>query len=175
MQVFEFFLLFGYLDTKVDRNSVHWKLYSFLRDIVLFCFHHCVYTDEIDHLHRKIIDFPLLFFRNIVFPTQSLKEKKFTFTMKVHYLIHYVDAMYKGGPLLNTCTLKQERCLSGFNKYLLGSNNRKNQLFSIATWYLFDFLRTALRQNVKKENIVANQKRITNIYGETAWSRWCYC
>lgn len=143
-QILEFFLLFSYLDSKVNRYGVHWGLYVLLREIVLFCFHPVVHEVELNQFHQNIVNFQLEFFKHIVFPTKNLsKNKKVTFVMKIHYLIHYVNAIYKCGPLLNSCTLKYERCLSGLNSFLVGSNNRKNQCFSIASWFILSFDRTA--------------------------------
>ena len=144
MQIFEFFLLFSFLDNKVPRSSTHWRLYTLLREIVLFCFHPVVHQSELKKFHSNVIDFQLEFFANIVFPTKDLcKSKKVTFVMKIHYLVHYVKAIYKSGPLLNSSTLKYERCLSGFKDFLLGSRNRKNQCFSIASWFALTFDRSA--------------------------------
>ena len=168
MQVLDFFLLFGYLDKCVDRRSVHWKLYRLLRDIILFCFHPVVYQRELPEIHRKIIDFQLIFFNKIVFPTKNMnKIKKITFTMKIHYIGHYVRAVFKSGPLLNSCTLKGERVLSSLNNYLIASNNRKNEAFTIASWYLYNFNTTAFR-NTDKYHVIRTVKidEIKDTFGD---------
>lgn len=129
MKILEFFIVFLFLDEKINRSSDHFKIISLLREIILFVFADAIARDELQEFHQKVIDFQKLYFETFT------KNGIETFTMKIHYLIHYKDAIEFSGPLCNNSTLKGERFLKLLKDYFRNSNCSKNTAFSTAQNY----------------------------------------
>lgn len=153
MQILDFFLAFAYLDTQVPRESFEFKIYTLLKEIIIFCFSDKIDVTKINDLEQKIIYFQKLVFDHIVEPSQNETNKKITFTMKLHWIKHYVVVMLAVGPLLNQCTLKNERFIHTLNNYLAGSNCTKNLPYSIAKWFSI-FFEKNFHSNPNEYNLI---------------------
>jgi hypothetical protein len=128
-QQIDFFLLFGFLDDEIDRDCEEWKVYELAREIYIFFSSESYSFEELDEIKVKIEIFSELFYVKFV------KTKITTFTMKVHFLIHYVDWAIKLGPLERYRTTKYERFHQPHKKSQLLNAQFKNKPFSIGKWY----------------------------------------
>ena len=125
MQVLEFFLLFPILDDRIERTSDWFKLIILLREIILFISCDVVARNELDDFHRKVQDFQKLYFELLT--SREIES----FTMKLHYLIHYKNCIEESGPMNAHDATRGERFLKTIKDVVSNSKNTKNLIFTI--------------------------------------------
>lgn len=125
-QQIDFFLAFGYLDNTIERHCDEWKIYELAREIYLFFDSECIPREELEAIQSRVRMLHELFYEKFVCSKLS------TFTMKVHYLEHYSEAVRTIGPVKHVKTLKYERNHQPLKNSEKGSRQFKNKPFSIA-------------------------------------------
>lgn len=125
-QVIEFFLLFGYLDEIVPRDSDLWKLYLSIRNIYLFASAEMIPKDKLAAFQDEVNSFLNNYIKFVV------RENLESFVFKLHYLVHYRRAIEHFGPLALYSTVKYERGHQIHKRGDSNSNQFKNKAYSLA-------------------------------------------
>lgn len=127
-QMTDFFLLFGYLDECVPRDSDYFKLYLKIRSLYLFLMSENIPKDQVARVNKEIISF-LHQYHQLY--TKSGFE---TIIPKMHHLQHYSSTIEKmGNPRFFSC-IKYERKHQTYKRSEKNSNQFKNKALSIAKW-----------------------------------------
>lgn len=146
-QVIEFFLLFGFLDEIVPRESDLWKLYISIRNIYLFVSAELIPRDKLNDFQAEVNNFLNNYIEFIV------KANLESFVFKIHYLFHYKRAIEHFGPLALYSTVKYEREHQVHKRGDANSNQFKNKALSLAKrcalGFQLDF--NVLDYEIKKE------------------------
>lgn len=129
-QVIDFFILFGYLDDDVDRNSEHFKLYLKIRNIFLFLTSDIIKKDKLKIVENEIKSFLSKY-------DQLYKANQMeTIIPKMHHIEHYPDCIrVMGNPRLYQ-TQRYERKHQDIKRSESNSLQFKNKSYSIAKWEL---------------------------------------
>lgn len=143
MQVLEFFMLFPVLDDRVDRNSDWFRLIILLREIILFISCDVIPRNELNDFHQKVQVFQKLYFDLLT--SKGLES----FTMKVHYPIHYKSCIEESGPMAPHDTARGERFLKTIKGIVSNSLCTKNLIFTIVKNYQ-QYLQPQLFKNEDK-------------------------
>lgn len=125
-QQIDFFLMFAYIDDTIDRACDEWKIYELAREIYLFFDSDNIPRTQLEAIHSRVRLFHELFYEKFVCAKLS------TFTMKIHQLEHYAEAVQTIGPIKHVKTLKYERNHQPLKNSEKGSHQFKNKPYSIA-------------------------------------------
>ena len=117
------------------ENVLGFSLYTGLRKILNQISSPLVNLEKLDDFQEEIKQFLILFKQT--FPGILM-------TYKMHYLLHYPEAMRRFGPLWRMCTLRFERKHQLSKRQLRTSHNRKAVSKSVMDWARNEYYSTFL-------------------------------
>lgn len=126
MQLFEFFIKFSAIDSKLDRNGIDFKMYTNLRRII------CVV------LQLEITESDLVILKENAesFVQRYIDNFEHSVTFKVHFLLHYEKFIRLYGPIWLYCTLRFERKHQMILNLIRSSFNNIDIPKQVIRWYL---------------------------------------
>lgn len=126
MQFLEFFIQFSYLDFKLDKNGVYFKMYVNLRKILCNVMSLELTQRGLDIMHANVIEF----IKNFI------NYCEISVTFKINFMIHYRKFIMHCGPIWFFCTLRFERMHRMLLNMIKSSLNSCDIPSQIIKWYL---------------------------------------
>lgn len=140
-----FFIIFPFINIKLQGSSQIYQQYLCLRKIVNFVMDVKVRVDELKQFDEDVEEYLRL-----------TRLNNIPFTLKTHHLTHYSMLMKEYGPLIYYSTLRFERYHQVGKNAIESSRNRRNLAKSIATAYSYKIDKTcspSVEILIKKNNI----------------------